>query len=65
MRQAGVPACALHIDTRPRTLAVRFRCEPPMRNPPQNPHDLSRHDLQDILSTIHAEVRERFDTQSG
>lgn len=36
-----------------------------MRNPPQNPHDLSRHDLQDILSTIHAEVRERFDTQTG
>lgn len=36
-----------------------------MRNPPQNPHDLSRHDLQEILSTIHAEVRERFDTQTG
>ena len=48
-----------------RTLAARFRCESTMRSPPQNPHDLSRHDLQDILSTIHAEVRERFDTQTG
>jgi glutaminase len=31
-----------------------------MRKPPQNPHDLSRHDLPDILSVIEAEVRERF-----
>ena len=32
----------------------------PIRTPPQNPHDLGRHDIPDILRTIHAEVRERF-----
>ncbi len=31
-----------------------------MHKPPQNPHDLSRHDLDDILGTINEEVRERF-----
>ncbi|NZA27138.1 glutaminase [Luteimonas sp. SJ-92] len=31
-----------------------------MRKPPQNPHDLSRHDLPDILGTIDEEVRQRF-----
>lgn len=31
-----------------------------MRKPPQNPHDLGRHDLDDILATIDAEVRQRF-----
>ncbi|WP_101926453.1 MULTISPECIES: glutaminase [Luteimonas] len=36
-----------------------------MRSPPQNPHDLSRHDIQDILSTIHGEVRERFGKHKG
>ena len=32
----------------------------PPYNPPHNPHDLSRHDLGDILGTIDREVRERF-----
>lgn len=36
-----------------------------MRNPPQNPHDLSRHDIPDILRTIHTEVRERFGQHKG
>ncbi|MDH5829208.1 glutaminase [Luteimonas sp. M1R5S18] len=31
-----------------------------MRKPPQNPHDLSRHDLDDILGTINEDVRQRF-----
>lgn len=31
-----------------------------MQKPPHNPHDLSRHDLDDILGTIDREVRERF-----
>ncbi|MDH5833455.1 glutaminase [Luteimonas kalidii] len=31
-----------------------------MRKPPQNPHDLNRHDLDDILGTINEEVRQRF-----
>lgn len=31
-----------------------------MRKPPQNPHDLSRLDLDDILGTINEEVRLRF-----
>lgn len=31
-----------------------------MRKPPQNPHDLSRHDLDDILGTINDEARQRF-----
>ncbi|WP_149193050.1 glutaminase [Luteimonas suaedae] len=31
-----------------------------MRKPPPNPHDLSRHDLDDILGTINEEVRQRF-----
>ena len=31
-----------------------------MRKPPQNPHDLSRHDLDDILGTINDDVRQRF-----
>lgn len=36
-----------------------------MHSPPQNPHDLSRHDIPDILATIDAEVRARFDRQEG
>ena len=36
-----------------------------MRSPPQNPYDLSRHDIPDILGTIHAEVRERFGKHKG
>ena len=36
-----------------------------MRNPPQNPHDLSRHDIGDMLKTIHAEVRERAGSHKG
>ena len=32
-----------------------------MRKPPQNPYDLSRLDLDDILGTINEEVRQRFD----
>lgn len=36
-----------------------------MRSPPQNPHDLGRHDIPDILRTIHAEVRERFGEHKG
>ena len=31
-----------------------------MQKPPQNPRDLSRFDLDDVLGTINAEVRERF-----
>lgn len=31
-----------------------------MHRPPHNPHDLSRHDLDDILGTIDREVRERL-----
>lgn len=31
-----------------------------MPGPPQNPHDLDRHDLSGILATINDEVRERF-----
>lgn len=31
-----------------------------MRKPPQNPHDLSRHDIPDILARIDTEVRARF-----
>jgi len=31
-----------------------------MRMPPHNPHDISRHDLDDILGTISQEVRQRF-----
>ncbi|WP_202842309.1 glutaminase [Luteimonas saliphila] len=31
-----------------------------MRKPPSNPHDLSRHDLDDVLGTIDEEVRQRF-----
>ncbi len=31
-----------------------------MRKPPQNPYDLSRLDLDDILGTINEEVRQRF-----
>ncbi len=36
-----------------------------MRSPPQNPHDLSRHDIQQILATIHDDVRERLGDQKG
>jgi len=31
-----------------------------MQKPPHNPHDLSQHDLEDILGTIDQEVRQRF-----
>ncbi|GHA86548.1 glutaminase [Cognatilysobacter bugurensis] len=31
-----------------------------MPGPPQNPHDLDRHDLSGVLATINDEVRERF-----
>ncbi|UNK41208.1 glutaminase [Luteimonas sp. S4-F44] len=36
-----------------------------MHSPPQNPHDLSRHDLPGILATIEDEVRARFDAREG
>lgn len=37
----------------------------PIRTPPQNPHDISRHDIPDILGTIDAEARGMFGSDMG
>src|SRR5690554_1795274 len=44
----------------PDTVSVPAPDGPYMRKPPQNPYDLGRLDLDDILGTIDDEVRQRF-----